>query len=62
MTLEFQPVADYAGNYLVRLQPTGWDGTQANGFTHESTDYYLDIVTSSTQITVPIEPGQSYQW
>ncbi|MBA2116814.1 hypothetical protein HOV93_40060 [Planctomycetes bacterium FF15] len=62
VTLEFQPVPDYSGNYVVRLQPTGWDGTQANGFTHESTDYYLDIVTSSTQITVPIEPGQSYQW
>ncbi|MFN3152544.1 hypothetical protein [Bremerella sp.] len=62
VTLEFQPVTDYSGNYIVRLQPTDWDGSQADGFTHESTDYYLDILTTANQIPVPIEPGKSYQW
>jgi len=62
VTLEFLPVPDYTGDYLVRLQPTDWDGSQAAGFTHETTDFYLDIATTDTQIVVPIDPGKSYRW
>ena len=35
-TLAWQPIPDYNGPYLVRVDDPNWDGAQAPGFTHDS--------------------------
>ncbi len=60
--LEFTPVTDYQGNYLVRLHDKQWDGTQAAGFDNDCTRHYLCITTDATQIDVPVETGTDYVW
>lgn len=62
VTLEFEPLPGYTGNYLVRLHDANWDGRQASGFQHDSTLHYLSISTKSTRITLPVKPGASYRW
>ncbi len=62
VTLEFEPVPGYTGNYLVRLNDAHWDGRQASGFRHDSTLHYLSISTKSTRITLPVEAGEDYSW
>ena len=62
VTLEFEPLPGYTGNYLVRLDDANWDGRQASGFRHDSSIHYLSINTKSTQITLPVEAGENYTW
>ena len=62
VTLKFAPLPGYSGPYMVRLHDAHWDGRQAAGFQHDSTLHYLSIVTTSTEITVPVEPGETYSW
>ena len=62
VTLKFEPLQGYSGPYMVRLSDTHWNGRQAPGFTHDTNQHYLSIATTSTQITVPVEPGEVYGW
>ena len=62
VTLKFEPLPGYTGDYLVRLDDDHWNGRQATGFVHDSTLHYLSITTKSTEVTLPVEPGESYRW
>jgi hypothetical protein len=62
VTLSFQPLAGYTGNYLVRLHDEQWNGKQAAGFQHDATAHYLCLSTRQTSITVPVLPGHTYRW
>ena len=62
VTLKFAPLPGYTGKYMVRLHDMHWDGRQASGFQHDSKLHYLSIATTSTEITVPVEPGETYTW
>ena len=61
-TLRFQPLPGYGGPYMVRLHDLHWDGRQAPGFQHDTNQHYLSIATTSTEIKVPVEPGETYGW
>ena len=41
--------------------PIGMAGRRP-GFQHDSALHYLSIATTSTEITVPVEPGETYSW
>ncbi|MBM4093769.1 MAG: right-handed parallel beta-helix repeat-containing protein, partial [Planctomycetes bacterium] len=62
VTLSFQPLAGYTGNYYVRLHDEQWDGRQAVGFRHDATAHYLCLSTKQTSITVPVRAGHTYRW
>ena len=62
VTLSFQPLAGYTGNYLVRLHDEQWDGRQAVGFQHDATAHYLCLSTKQTSVTVPVRAGHTYRW
>ena len=62
VTLSFQPLADYVGDYFVRLDDQQWDGEQAAGFQHDSRAYYLCLLTKQTSVTVPVRTGHTYRW
>ena len=58
VTLRFNPVPSYTGQYLVRLHDLNWDGKQAPGFQHDSNAHYLCLATKQTSITVPVKPAR----
>ncbi|MBI1247007.1 hypothetical protein GC197_04080 [bacterium] len=62
VTLSFNEISGYNGNYLVRLDDNNWDGTQASGFNHDCNSLYLCVSTTEKEITVPVIPGHSYRW
>ena len=61
-TLAWQPIPDYNGPYLVRVDDPNWDGAQAPGFTHDCAIHYLCVTTSQHELTVPVQPGAEYSW
>ncbi len=62
MVLTWKPLPGYTGPYMVRLHDTQWNGQQAPGFQHDCKVHYVCVITTATQLSVPVRPGGEYQW
>ncbi len=62
VVLTWKPLPGYAGPYMVRLHDTQWNGQQAPGFQHDCKVHYVCVITTATQLSVPVRPGAEYQW